>query len=319
MFYMGETRQGAVCLKLELWSSGTRTVKQSVFEVQEQSRLGVRVCVHACMHTREGAGPRGRAYREYPGVDMCQHLCAVKKNSSCCGLFIRFPEESGLTCGQVLHHNSTTCFIAAPGIHRNRFERQNDTDGEKDTREFGEGRKQNDFEECAWHRLEDKASWAGTHDPEWAFHRALTKGAYRCLPHTASPASVHCCWQDPLGRGAVLGFGGMAGICRVSVCPCGGTACLSLCPPGCSVWCCQCSVHFSRDIPRAWQLLSEFHKIGWHVAEGSVHICPCTLRRGGAWSDQGCWDASSFWAQSLWVGSISLILIRSPGDAGCRW
>lgn len=148
----------------------------------------MRVCVHACMHTHEGAGPRGRAYREYPGVDMCQHLCAVKKNSSCCGLFIRFPEESGLTCGQVLHHNSTTCFITAPGIHRNRFERQNDTDGERDTWEFGEGRKQNNFEECAWHRLQDKASWAGTHDPEWAFHRALTKGRLQ----VPSPHGVPC-------------------------------------------------------------------------------------------------------------------------------
>lgn len=48
------------------------------------------------------------------------------------------------------------------------------------------------------------------------------------VARTTSPASIHCSWQGPLGRGAVLGFVGMAGICSVSGCPCGGTACLSV-------------------------------------------------------------------------------------------
>lgn len=225
-----------MCLKLELGPSGTRIGRQSVFEVQEQGRLGVQVCVHArvcmcmhvCAHTHEGVGPRGRAYREYPGVDMCQHLCAVK-NTSCCCLFIRFPEESGLTCGQVLHHNSRTCFIAAPGTHRNRFERQSDTDGGRDTREFREGRKQDNSEECAWHRLQDKLTGLAlvTQSGYSTEHCPRDKGRLQ-VARTTSPASIHCSWQGPLGRGAVLGFVGMAGICSVSGCPCGGTACLSV-------------------------------------------------------------------------------------------
>lgn len=33
---------------------------------------------------------------------------------------------------------------------------------------------------------------------------------------------------------------------------------------------------FSLDIPRAWQLQSEFSKIDWHVVKGAVYISLCT-------------------------------------------
>lgn len=109
----------------------------------------VRVCT--CARTREGEGPVFTENTLEAGI--YQHLCAVKKNTSCCGPFIRFPASPGFTCGQELHQNSRTCFIPAPGTHRNRFERQGTTAGEREMQELGERRKRNTFEECPWHRL----------------------------------------------------------------------------------------------------------------------------------------------------------------------
>lgn len=95
-------------------------------------------------------------------MGLCQHL-RCQEEHKLLSLFIRFLGESGLTWGQGLRHNRRTCFIAAPGTHRNRPERQEDTDGEGDAGVRGRKEGSRMILKTAWHRLQNKAYWAGTH------------------------------------------------------------------------------------------------------------------------------------------------------------
>ena len=56
----------------------------------------VHMHVHACAHWCPCWCEAGAVFtRNALEVDIYQHLCAVKKHTSCCCPFIRFSEESG--------------------------------------------------------------------------------------------------------------------------------------------------------------------------------------------------------------------------------
>lgn len=105
------------------------------------------VCAFVCARAPVRVRAKGPAFPKNTLGACLLAPCASRRAHAVGAASLGFHRTPGLTCGQALHHNSGTCFILALGTHRNRFERQHETDGEGEVQELGEGRKGNNSEE----------------------------------------------------------------------------------------------------------------------------------------------------------------------------
>lgn len=167
-------------------------------------------------------------------VAIYQHLCAVKKHTSCCCPFIRFSEESGphLWPGCIILGELASFWPS--GTRRNRFERQDETWG---------GGSWNSAA-CVW------LGFAGlaprSRSPQSTL--SLARGAALRLLPQPSLGSVSCQRSPPL-VGSLLCpdiVFGLQWIRRGSQCP---ICPLSFCVLGWSLRFCWCAPLFILEIP----------------------------------------------------------------------
>lgn len=250
--------------------------------------LCVRVCACACAHAcaRVGAG-LGLCLPGIPWRSIFISTCVLSRSTQAAVArslgFQKSPASP--VAGHCIRIVELASFWPS-GTHRNRFERQDETGGKRETQELGEGRKRNNFRECTAQTPQDKAlqlvGLALGKGGHFAEHWAKGMAHRQPSPYRGPLPVFTAVGRVPFVPSGSVGVyvndrdwhcvlsAHFSGLTSVFLYPWLEFGALFMpCPSG------SCCI-FSLDILRAWQLQSEFHRIGCHVAEGSLPICSCT-------------------------------------------
>lgn len=161
----------------------------------------LRACACMCSLVPMLVQRSGRVYQECPGDRyLSAPVCCQEAHKLLLPVHYVFRRAGASPVAGRCIRTLELASLWPSGTHRNRSERQDETDGERERQELGEGRKGN-FEECVQHRLcrtkhSSSSVWCSRRVdvPQNAGHKQWPGAAFS---RQGFPASVHCHWRGP--------------------------------------------------------------------------------------------------------------------------